>query len=583
MSGEPLANGRREIYTLNVGQADAHVIITEDGALNLIDADEEAVGNELDTVLAGRTTPETESGNIPIETFVLTHIHDDHTGGVEELYDHGYEIQNVVEPDAERYELCDPDTEKPEKGVSPLVWETYDRQLEKHDPETIRQVSEGDLLTPDSGLQVLAPPDEPEPVTFTSPETGRENTLKPSGANANSIALKTEGEQSVLFMGDVEDTGGLNGETWMMSRHDSEENDVNLTADVLVLSHHGSNNATSEAFLDRVDPEVALISSGLHNKHTSENEHDAHPHDATLERLHDRDVDVHWTAGHGRLRTELNSETARSEPTSDLETTNPADLAALKYYCREHDASPERIAALTPDHLPEETPEWATDAAPMMVETTEEIVDEAITNAETVEEVRNTLDATPDAHDQLREAVETDREDHVTTRKDVKRNREAYFNAVERERAYERLPLHRRLRANLPSRFGGIEHPLNDVQSSEEIDGPRKVEAVPKAVRHSPAAELRANDEHVTAAARYTREAEEAADTAVDTAHTSDRLCRQLRDTPGAHQDFLYAIDTPEAHETKPEKDLLEQTNENQRERTTEQTKTQDQDFSLGL
>ncbi|MFC7191733.1 hypothetical protein ACFQL7_19365 [Halocatena marina] len=48
---------------------------------------------------------------------------------------------------------------------------------------------------------------------------------------------------------------------------------------------------------------------------------------------------------------------------------------------------------------------------------------------------------------------------------------------------------------------------------------------------------------------------------------------------PGAHQDFLYAIDTPDAHtKHKPEEDLsesLEQTN--QRERT------QKRDVSLGL
>ncbi|UPM41646.1 ComEC/Rec2 family competence protein [Halocatena salina] len=583
MSGEPLANGRREIYTLDVGQADAHAIITEDGTLNLIDADEAAVGDELDTVLAGRSTPETESEHIPIETFVLTHIHDDHAGGVEELYDHGYEIQNVVEPDAHRYKLCDSDTEKSEKGVSPLVWETYDRQLEEHDPETIRQVSGGDLLTPDSDIQVLAPPDEPETVSFTSPVTGRKNTLKPTGANANSLAFKTEDEQSMLFMGDVEDTGGLNGESWLMSQHDNEQSDVNLDADVLVLSHHGSNNATSEEFLDRVDPEAALVSSGLHNKHTSENPHDAHPHDATLKHLHDQDVDVYWTVGHGTLRTELDSNGVRPEPTTDFDTTDAADLAALKYYCREHDVSPERIAALTPDHLPEDTPEWAADAAPMLVETTEEIVDEAITDAETVEDLRQTLTPTPDAHDQLHETVQADREEHVTTKADVRRNKEAYFDAVERERDYERLPLHTRLRANLPKRFGGIEHPLTDVPSPEEIDGPRKVEEVSRAVQHQPAAKQRAKGEIVIDT--QLREAEEATDTAVNDAHTRDTLCQHLRATPGAHQDFLYAIETPDAHNAnKSEKDLsdlLAQTNETQPERSTD--RTHKQDSSIGL
>ncbi|WP_248908406.1 ComEC/Rec2 family competence protein [Halocatena marina] len=576
MSDEPLANGRREIYTLNVGQADAHAIITEDGTLNLVDADEAAVGNELDTVLAGRSTPETETGKTPIDTFVITHFHDDHTGGIGALYDHGYEIQHVVEPDANRYELRDPDTEKPEKGVSPFVLDTYERELEQHDPKTVRQVSEGDSLSSDVDSQILAPPDESGTITFTSPETGRKNTLKPTGANANSIALKAKGNQSVLFVGDVEDTGGLNGESLVVHQHDRGKSDVSLGADTLILSHHGSDNATSEEFLDRVDPDITVISSGLHNKHTSTNEHDAHPHDATLKRLNDQEIDVYWTAGHGTLRTDLDSETARPEPTTDLETTNAADLAALKYYCREHDVSPEQIVALTPDHLPEETPDWIAESAPMMVETTEEIVDAAIANGETVEDVRYTLTATPDAHAHLKKSVQADRDEHVTTRKDVKRNREAYFSAKRAEDAYERLPLHTRLRANLPNRFGGIDHPLKGVPASEEIDGVRDVRELPRAVKKPAAAELRAREgfamgDIVTA--------EKATDNAVEASTTADTLQENLLETPGAHKDFLYAIETPNAHTAHEiDHDLSETLDHaNERERTNEQTRRDSQ------
>ncbi|WP_390205601.1 hypothetical protein [Halocatena marina] len=106
-------------------------------------------------------------------------------------------------------------------------------------------------------------------------------------------------------MGDVQDKSDHYGESWLIQEHDNPENDVDLNADVLVAAHHGSNKATSTEFLDRVDPEVAVISSGLHNKHTSENQHDAHPHDATLKRLYDRDIGVYWTPGHGTLRTDL--------------------------------------------------------------------------------------------------------------------------------------------------------------------------------------------------------------------------------------------------------------------------------------
>ncbi|WP_248903509.1 ComEC/Rec2 family competence protein [Halocatena marina] len=577
MAGEPLANGRREIYTLNVGQADAHAIITEDGTLNLIDADTTDVGDELDTIVDRRTTPETETGKIPVETFAVTHLHYDHSDGIETLYDHGYEIQHVIEPDEKRYAIRDRETGKPPRGVKATVNDAYARGLKKHDIESITQVSEGESLSPGWVGQVVAPPNDPGELEFTSPATGRKNTLKATGANANSLAFKTEGEQSVLFMGDVEDTGGLNGESQVMHQHDSEESDVNLDADILVLAHHGSNNATSGEFLDRVDPDITVISSGLHNKHTSENQHDAHPHDATLKRLHDQEIDVYWTPGHGTLRTDLDTEATRPKPTTDLETTSAADVAALKYYCREHDVSPEQIVALTPDHLPEETPAWVADAAPMMVESTEEVVDEAIANGESVEDLRQTLDPTPDAHDQLKKSVQADRDEHVTTRADVNRNREAFFSAKRAEDAYKRLPLHTRLRANLPNRFGGIEHPLADVPSPDEVDGPRKVEEVPRAVQHSPAAKKR--DKRGIVIDKQLLAAEDAADEAVDTAETSETLCHRLRDTPGAHQDFLYAIDTPDAHtKHKPEEDLsesLEQTN--QRERT------QKRDVSLGL
>lgn len=246
--------------------------------------------------------------------------------------------------------------------------------------------------------------------------------------------------------------------------------------------------------------------------------------DEVLKNLHEHNVAVSWTAGHGTTRIDLD-EGLSMEPTTDLETNDAADLAALKYYCREHDVSPEHIQALTPDHLPEETPAWVAESAPMMVETTEEIVDEAIENAETVEDLRQTLDPTPDTHDQLRKTVHADREEHVTTREDVKRNKEAYFDAVERERAYERPPLHTRLRANLPERFGGIKHPLEEAPDSDELEElPRKVEDVPKVVRDDPAAKLRAEGEFATKWSRSILAAENAADTAVDDAHTRETL-----------------------------------------------------------
>lgn len=114
--GESLDNGVFETQTLNVGQADARVSITEDGEIILVDVNTEKVAEELDEVFAARTTPKTADGKIPIDHLVVTHLHNDHVKGVESLLDR-YEIQHVIEPDDKRYDVCDSKTGEPDGGV----------------------------------------------------------------------------------------------------------------------------------------------------------------------------------------------------------------------------------------------------------------------------------------------------------------------------------------------------------------------------------------------------------------------------------------------------------------------------------
>lgn len=84
MSGEPLANGRQEIYTLNVGQAD-----------------EVKVVDELETVLADRPVDRTEDGTISF-TFAATLFHTDHIKGFENLGFNDYVVSHVIQPDESR-------------------------------------------------------------------------------------------------------------------------------------------------------------------------------------------------------------------------------------------------------------------------------------------------------------------------------------------------------------------------------------------------------------------------------------------------------------------------------------------------
>jgi competence protein ComEC len=401
---DPLGNGVWETQTLDVGQADARLNITEEGELILIDADTDDVAEALDEVLDGRTTTWDGDDSIPVH-LVVTHLHDDHVRGIETLYDNGYEMQTAIQPDNNRFQIRDPETGEPEDGIAKDVRNEYVKNLEKHGIDNISQVSVGDTIPIDSDtdINVLAPPDTEDSVDVTRAATGADVNFKPINANENGAVFKIEGERSALFMGDVQNDAHHYAESWLIQQHDNPENDIDLDADVLFVGHHGSGNATSEEFLNRVEPETAVISSELNGQYD-------HPHDNVLKNLHEHDVDVSWTAGHGTTRTDLDEHLTTTH-TKDLEMTNAADLAALKHYCGDNETAAADVTLLAADDLPTETPEWVAESAPMVAETTQEMVDTAIAKGENVQDVRQALDNHPAATEHLRETVEIDRDE----------------------------------------------------------------------------------------------------------------------------------------------------------------------------
>src|SRR6266513_1999449 len=103
--------------------------------------------------------------------------------------------------------------------------------------------------------------------------------------NANSIVLRLDyGDFSMLFMGDAEEQteARLLGE------------DLNLTAKVIKIAHHGSKYATSENFLKRAQPEAAIISDGEWNRY-------GHPAQSVLDRLKAMNAKVFRTDLQGEI------------------------------------------------------------------------------------------------------------------------------------------------------------------------------------------------------------------------------------------------------------------------------------------
>lgn len=179
----------------------------------------------------------------------------------------------------------------------------------------------------------------------------------------------------------------------------------------------------------------------------------------------------------------------------------------------------------------------------------EEQVQRALTHAESVEEVRHTLEDHPEATDRLDEIVQTDREEHVTTPEDVKVNRQRYYAA---KRDAERTPSPaERIRGVLPTRLGGTNGDRPTPDPEDVVDGPLKETELPPAVRTDQTAETyrqtgASPHEHLI-------EAETTADTAVEEATNAGELCWGLRQTPGTHKEFRYAIETSNANDIENE------------------------------
>jgi len=101
--------------------------------------------------------------------------------------------------------------------------------------------------------------------------------------NNNSLVLKaTFGLRSIIFPADLTDRAeidlvSLNGDA--------------LKSTILIAPHHGSKSSSSNTFLDKIDPEYVIISSGWRNRF-------GFPHPKIMKRYQDRNYKV--------LRTDLN-------------------------------------------------------------------------------------------------------------------------------------------------------------------------------------------------------------------------------------------------------------------------------------
>ena len=116
--------------------------------------------------------------------------------------------------------------------------------------------------------------------TFLSPQQDT-----PKGSNNWSCVLMVEhAGQKVLITGDIE----KQVERFLV------ENNNELNADLMLVPHQGSKTSSTPAFIDAVNPSLAVVAAGYQN-------HYGHPHPTIMKRYQDAGINVLSTIEHGTI------------------------------------------------------------------------------------------------------------------------------------------------------------------------------------------------------------------------------------------------------------------------------------------
>ncbi len=271
-----------EVHFIDVGQADCSLIIC-DGDTLLIDGGNISDGSLVTEYLFSRNIEE-------LDYVICTHAHEDHVGGLSDVLNEFTVTKDIFAPAT---------------GSDSKCYLNFISSVNKQGKE---------ITVPDAGYTFS--------VGSSTVEISGPVSENYSDINNTSVVSKiTYGETSFLFTGDAE----------REAEEDILKAGFDISATVLKVGHHGSENSTTYPFLREVMPEYAIISVGTDNSY-------GHPTEAALSRLSQAGAEIYRTDIHGNIvitsdgksleiKTEKTDSEAdnKEEATEKNEDTQPPD------------------------------------------------------------------------------------------------------------------------------------------------------------------------------------------------------------------------------------------------------------------
>jgi competence protein ComEC len=241
------AKGDLQIYFVDVEGGQATLFVTPAKQSLLIDTGWPGNdGRDADRILAATKL----AGISKIDYVLLTHYHNDHSGGVPQLVDRipvGTFIDHGANIDT-----------KP-GGATLEVWEAYQKVLATGKYKHIT-ASPGDVI-PIAGMKVTVISSDGNVITHPMPGAGGDNEYckipenKPMDRSENSHSLGVLinfGKLKILDLGDL---------TWDKEMLFMCPKNLVGNVDILVVSHHGFRPSSSHALVDGIHPRVAIMNN----------------------------------------------------------------------------------------------------------------------------------------------------------------------------------------------------------------------------------------------------------------------------------------------------------------------------------